>query len=250
MNTEPVSRRAGCPPAASRPVPAKGRRPPAASGPVFEAHGVHRSYGDIAAVVGVDLLVYPGEMVAVFGPSGSGKTTLLNLLAGLDDPDQGTISFCGQKLGGVSEGDRAKLRREQMGFVFQRFGLLPTLSAAENVGLSLRALRTPGAERERRARESLAAVGLAERANHRPGELSGGERQRVAIARALVHEPIALLADEPTGELDSTTGTAILDLLRAAADGGRAVVVATHDERVQEVADRSLVLHRGVPVLH
>ena len=216
---------------------------------VFDARGVYRRYGDIAAVVGVDLTVEAGEMVAVFGPSGSGKTTLLNLLAGLDDPDEGAISFCGRPYAGMSEGERAKLRRERMGFVFQRFGLLPTLSAAENVGLSLRALRTPGGERERRARESLAAVRLAERANHRPGELSGGERQRVAIARALVHAPIALLADEPTGELDSATGGAILDLLRAAANEGRAVVVATHDERVQEVADRSLVLHRGVPVI-
>ena len=215
---------------------------------VFEAHDVYRSYGPVHAVAGVSLEVRPGDLVAVFGPSGSGKTTLLNLLAGLDDPDQGTVSFRGRPFAGMGEAERARLRRQDMGFVFQRFGLLPTLSAAENVGLSLRALRTPGAERERRARESLAAVQLAERAEHRPGELSGGERQRVAIARALVHTPAALLADEPTGELDSATGAAILQLLRAAADGGRAVVIATHDERVKEMADRALVLHRGVPV--
>jgi putative ABC transport system ATP-binding protein len=215
---------------------------------VFEAHDVHRRYGEVQAVAGVTLEVRAGDLVAVFGPSGSGKTTLLNLLAGLDDPDQGTVAFQGRPFAGMGEAERAKLRRQDMGFVFQRFGLLPTLSAAENVGLSLRALRTPGAERERRARESLAAVQLAERAEHRPGELSGGERQRVAIARALVHMPAALLADEPTGELDSATGAAILELLRAAADGGRAVVIATHDERVKEMADRALVLHRGVPV--
>jgi putative ABC transport system ATP-binding protein len=218
-----------------------------AGGAVFEAVGVHRTYGGVHAIAGVSLRVEAGEMVAVFGPSGSGKTTLLNLLAGLDDPDEGTVAFRGRPFAGTGEAERARLRRQHMGFVFQRFGLLPTLSAAENVGLSLRALRTPGPERERRARETLAAVQLAERAEHRPGELSGGERQRVAIARALVHSPAALLADEPTGELDSATGGAILALLLDAAHAGRAVVIATHDERVKEVADRALVLHRGVP---
>jgi putative ABC transport system ATP-binding protein len=213
--------------------------------PVLSAHEVSRSYADVLAVDSVSLTVSAGELVAVVGPSGSGKTTLLNLMAGLDDPDSGEVHIEGQPLAGMSESERARIRRESLGFVFQRFGLMPTLSAVENVGISLRTLRTPAHERERRSREALGAVGLAERIKHRPGELSGGERQRVAIARALVHQPRALLCDEPTGELDTVTGAAILALLRQAADEGTAVLIATHDPRVRSGADRSIVLHHG-----
>ena len=223
-----------------------GGGPPGAA--ILHAERVSRRYGDVDALIGASLCVRAGEMVAIVGPSGSGKTTLINLLAGLDDPDEGSVEVAGRPLAGLSEGERARIRREQFGFVFQRFGLLPTLSASENVGLSLRALRVAGAERERRVAEALTAVGLAGRLRHRPGELSGGERQRVAIARALVHQPIAILADEPTGELDSATGSTILAILRDTAAAGRAVVVATHDPRVAATADRVLELHRGVPV--
>jgi putative ABC transport system ATP-binding protein len=213
--------------------------------PVLSAHLVSRSYGDVAALDMVSLTVSAGELVAVVGPSGSGKTTLLNLLAGLDDPEDGEVHIEGRPLAGMSERERARIRREKLGFVFQRFGLMPTLSAVENVGISLRTLRTTARQRERRSREALELVGLGERLKHRPGELSGGERQRVAIARALVHQPRALLCDEPTGELDSTTGAAILALLRQAADDGTAVLIATHDPRVPAGAERSIVLHRG-----
>jgi putative ABC transport system ATP-binding protein len=202
----------------------------------------------VKALDGVTLEARRGEVVAVVGPSGSGKTTLLNLIAGLDDPDEGSVHVVGQAMASLSDRKRAELRRTHLGFVFQRFGLMPTLSAAENVGLALRTLGVPASEREQRAREALASVGLADRARHRPGELSGGERQRVAIARALVHGPAAILADEPTGELDSANGAAILELLGNAAAGGTAVLIASHDERVRETAGKVTYLHRGVPV--
>jgi len=184
----------------------------------------------IRAVHGVDLDVSSGQLVVITGRSGSGKTTLLNLLAGLDLPTSGTVHIQGQDLSKLSESDLAQLRRHTVGFVFQSFGLLPLLSAYENVEMPLRIAGWGRVERQRRTEECLELVGLSGRASHRPYELSGGEQQRVAIARALAHHPSLILADEPTGELDSTTGEVILALLQEVVETEKvAMVVATHD---------------------
>ena len=161
----------------------------------------------------VNLSVVAGQLIVITGRSGSGKTTLLNLLAGLDRPTSGSVRIRGQDVGRMPEGQLVELRRRQIGFVFQSFGLLPLLSAYENVELPLRIAGWKWHDRDRRANECLELVGLGRRAHHRPYELSGGERQRVAIARGIAHRPALILADEPTGELDTTTGTAILDLI-------------------------------------
>ncbi|RMG97304.1 MAG: ABC transporter ATP-binding protein, partial [Candidatus Dadabacteria bacterium] len=185
----------------------------------------------------------PGEVVAVVGRSGSGKTTLLNLVAGLDRPDRGTVRVAGQDLRALGEHGRTRLRRERLGFVFQFFNLLPTLTARENV---LLALELRGRADPRRADEALEAVGLADKAHRYPHELSGGEQQRVAVARALVKDPAAILADEPTGNLDTRTGDEVLALLcRAARDRGAALVMATHSERAARAADRVLRMADG-----
>jgi putative ABC transport system ATP-binding protein len=187
----------------------------------------------------VSLDVAPGEFLAVIGRSGSGKTTLLNLIAGLDRPSSGTIRVDDRDIGACSDDQLTQIRRHTIGFIFQSFGLLPLLSALENVELALRIAGAPRGERGRRAREVLELVGLAKRLNHRPYELSGGEQQRVAIARALANRPTLILADEPTGELDSMTALSIFALLRDIVRGeGVTLITSTHDRAVMDLAGR------------
>ncbi len=201
---------------------------------------------DVWALHGVSLEIAPGEFVALIGRSGSGKTTLLNLIAGLDKPSEGDVQVDGRSVPAMSEKQLVELRRRDVGFVFQSFGLLPLLSAEENVELPLRIAGTGHGERARRVRQVLEMVGLGRRAHHRPYELSGGEQQRVAIARALAIRPRLILADEPTGELDSATATAIFTLLRETARAeGVTIAVSTHDRLVIEQADRVEELANG-----
>ncbi|MBI4198146.1 MAG: ABC transporter ATP-binding protein [Chloroflexi bacterium] len=212
-------------------------------GPLLLARDLVRMFGtggaEVYAVRGVSLEVTRGEFLVVLGRSGSGKTTLLNLLGGLDRPTSGAVLFEGQDFTKLSDADMTRLRRTRFGFVFQSFGLLPLLSAYENVELSLRLNGVPWRERRRRAEETLEQVGLRARAKHRPFELSGGEQQRVAIARALAVRPSLLLADEPTGDLDTATGASIARLLRQiATEQGITIVVATHDLHLAGLADR------------
>ncbi|ROP46162.1 ABC transporter ATP-binding protein [Streptomyces sp. PanSC9] len=211
---------------------------------------VHRSYGRGAAAVhalrGVSFEVPRGELVAVKGRSGSGKTTLLNIVGGLDTPDRGRVEVDGRPLGELGENELLRLRRDRIGFVFQSFGLIPILSAAENVGVPLRLRRAEPREREERVELLLSLVGLAGHAYQRPGELSGGQQQRVAIARALANRPALLIADEPTGQLDAETGHAVMELLRAVVHSERVTaLVATHDASLLDLADRVLELHDG-----
>jgi putative ABC transport system ATP-binding protein len=220
---------------------------------LFEVRGLRKRYRlgtvVIEALRGVDLDVARGELVVVAGTSGSGKTSLLNLLGCLDEPDEGQVTFEGQDLAALSPAEKTRLRRQQLGFVFQSFNLLPVLSAFENVEYPLWIDGVPRAERRRRAEEALAAVGLADRLRHRPDQLSGGERQRVSLARALVHDPLAILADEPTANLDSHTAAAILDLLaRMNAERGTTFVFATHDPAIVARAPRTVRLVDGVVV--
>lgn len=202
---------------------------------------------EVRAVRGVSLRSEAGEFVAITGPSGSGKSTLLHLMGALDTPTTGRALFQGRDLGAMSDRERSLIRRERLGFVFQFFNLLPTLSAAENVALPL---LLAGSARGRALKQSAAAlerVGLLERADHFPEELSGGEMQRVAVARALVTEPVAVLCDEPTGNLDSANAREILALLRALPeDGRRAVVMVTHDEAAAALGDRVVAIRDGV----
>jgi putative ABC transport system ATP-binding protein len=218
--------------------------------PAFRAQALRKTYRlgetEIRALDGVDLEIGRGELVAVAGPSGSGKSTLLHLLGALDRPDAGIAEFDGENLSALPERDRTLLRRRKLGFIFQSFHLVPVLSALENVEYPLWIDDVTGAERRRRAQEMLAAVGLAARAGHRPERLSGGERQRVAIARALVHHPVAVLADEPTGNLDSANSAAIYALLeRLRHERGTTVVVATHEPALLGRATRRIELQDG-----
>lgn len=203
------------------------------------AHAVH-------AVRDVSFEVNAGELVALVGRSGSGKTTLLNIVGGLDRPDDGEVVIDGRKLGQLGEARRQRLRRESIGFVFQSFGLLPFLSARENVGVPLRMQRWRAKDREARVAELLTTVGLADHAEQRPPELSGGQQQRVAIARALGPNPRLLLADEPTAQLDSETGRQVIALIRRLVhESGTAALVATHDAALMSHADRVLRLADG-----
>lgn len=217
---------------------------------VAEARGVTRDFRMGSVVVkalrGIDLHVKPGELVALRGRSGSGKTTLLNILIGLDNPTSGQVFILERDLATLGEDARARLRRESIGMMFQNAHLFPSLTAQENVELPLRLARAESAERIKQAREALKRVGLAPRAHHRGLELSGGEQQRVALARALVHSPRFIVADEPTGNLDSMTGRTIAALLRETAhDGGIGLLVATHDATIVEAADRVLQISDG-----
>ena len=201
---------------------------------------------EINALRGIDMVVHPGQFIAVVGRSGSGKTTLLNLMAGLDKPTGGTVLFQGRDLSQMSEKELTDIRRHKIGFVFQSFSLLPLLSAFENVELPLRISGIPSREREERAREALEMVGLSGRAHHRPYELSGGEQQRVAIARSIVMRPLLVLADEPTGELDSVNAKAIFGLFKEMVqDQGISVVAATHDPTLLAMADEVKELRDG-----
>jgi len=200
----------------------------------------------INAVDGLDLAIEKGEFLSIMGPSGSGKTTLLHLLGCLDVPTSGTVSIDGKETGELKPTALAAIRREKIGFIFQEFNLLPVLSAVENVELPLRYQKVKPAERRRRALEALAKVGLSERANNKPGQLSGGEAQRVAIARALVTEPALVLADEPTGELDTTNTIRIMDLLRELNEQlDLTVAIVTHDPMVAERTRRVISIRDG-----
>jgi len=199
----------------------------------------------VHALDGVDLTVDPGEFVALVGTSGSGKTTLLSLLGCLDRPTSGTYHLDGEAVQDMDPDGLAGIRNRRIGFVFQAFNLLEGLRADENVALPLRYAAVPRSERLGRARQMLERVGLGDRVSHKPMELSGGQRQRVAVARALVTEPALILADEPTGNLDQTSGRAILDLFLALHAEGRTVVMVTHDEHVAAVAGRRVRLEDG-----
>jgi putative ABC transport system ATP-binding protein len=223
---------------------------PASATPVIETHGLRKVYAEgseaeVVALAGVDLRIDPGEFVAIMGPSGSGKSTLMNLIGCLDTPTSGQYLCDGIDVATLDREELATLRREKIGFVFQGFHLLPRMTAEDNVAMPLGYARVPPAERRRLAREALAAVGLAERAHHRPNELSGGQQQRVAIARALINRPPILLADEPTGALDSKTGEEILALFKRLRDEGHTVVLITHDPEVAAHADRTCVMRDG-----
>ncbi|MFD9540435.1 ABC transporter ATP-binding protein [Streptomyces sp. NPDC060022] len=221
-----------------------------AGGPMVRIEELHRSYGTGAAAVhalrGVSFEIPRGELVALKGRSGSGKTTLLNLVGGLDSPDSGRITVDGTDLSELGENGLLELRRDRIGFIFQSFGLIPILTAAENVGVPMRLRRADPSEREDRVALLLSLVGLGDHAQQRPGELSGGQQQRVAIARALANRPALLIADEPTGQLDAETGLAVMELLRAVVRSeGVTVLVATHDAQLLGFADRVLELSDG-----
>jgi putative ABC transport system ATP-binding protein len=218
--------------------------------PVVAARGVTKVYRldgvEVRALDGIDLEVAQGDSLAIMGPSGSGKSTLLGLLGGLDRPTDGNLAFGGREVGDMSDDELARVRNQVVGFVFQSFQLLPRTIAVGNVGLPLVYRGLGRAERRRRAVEALQSVGLGQRMGHRPSQLSGGEQQRVAIARALVTEPAMLLADEPTGNLDSRSGDELLDLLaRLHAERGVAVVVVTHDPDVAKRFERMVVVRDG-----
>ncbi|MDF0375249.1 MULTISPECIES: ABC transporter ATP-binding protein [Streptomyces] len=226
-----------------------------ADGPMVRVEDLRRSYGTGAAAVhalrGVSFEVPRGELVALKGRSGSGKTTLLNLVGGLDTPDGGRITVGGTDLAGLDEDGLLELRRDRIGFIFQSFGLIPILTAAENVGVPMRLRKTDPHEREERVALLLSLVGLGDHTRQRPGELSGGQQQRVAIARALANRPALLIADEPTGQLDAETGLAVMQLLRAVVRSeGVTVLVATHDPQLLSFADRVLELSDGHIVEH
>jgi putative ABC transport system ATP-binding protein len=221
------------------------------AGPVVTATDVSRRYGEgdtaVDALRGVSLDVARGKMTTVMGPSGSGKSTLMHILAGLDRPTGGKVEIEGTEITTLGDNDLTRLRREHIGFVFQFFNLLPMLSAEENIALPL----AIAGEKPDRAwfEDLLGRVGLKDRRTHRPSELSGGQQQRVAIARALVSRPTVVFADEPTGNLDSKTGSEILELLRDAVDSvGQTIVMVTHDPRSASIADRILFLADGVIV--
>jgi len=218
--------------------------------PILRMVDIHRTHGRGEAAVhalrGVSLHVLPGELVAVMGPSGSGKSTLLGLVGGLDRPTSGSLAFQGRDVTAMSDDELARVRNQVVGFVFQSFQLLPRTPAVGNVGLPLVYRGVGRAERRRLAVQALESVGLGHRLGHRPSQLSGGEQQRVAIARALVTEPAMLLADEPTGNLDSRSGEEVLGLLaRLHAERGVAVVVVTHDPGVAERFGRIVVVRDG-----
>jgi putative ABC transport system ATP-binding protein len=217
---------------------------------MYELTGVAKTYGAgdtlVTAVDDVDLRIGQGEFLVIAGPSGSGKTTLLQLLGALDRPTRGEVRFEGEDVNRKGDSDLARLRRETLGFIFQQFNLIQTLTAAQNVEVALAPRRLKAADRRQRARELLERVGLGGRTDHLPSQLSGGEQQRVAIARALANSPRVLLADEPTGNLDSATGDDIMALLRELSDGdGLSVVLVTHDQAIAEAAPRVIRMRDG-----
>ncbi|MER7686330.1 ABC transporter ATP-binding protein [Streptomyces sp. NPDC097610] len=223
--------------------------------PMVRVENLHHSYGTGAVAVhalrGASFELRRGELVALKGRSGSGKTTLLHLIGGLDRPDRGRVLVDGTDLSALGENELLELRRDRIGYIFQSFGLIPILTAAENVGVPLRLRRADPREREERVALLLALVGLADHGAQRPSELSGGQQQRVSIARALANHPALLLADEPTGQLDAQTGLAVMELLRAVvASEGVTALVATHDPQLLGLADRVLELSDGEVVEH
>ncbi|MEU3248889.1 MULTISPECIES: ABC transporter ATP-binding protein [unclassified Streptomyces] len=220
------------------------------TGAMVRVEDIHKSYGHGAAAVhalrGVSFDIPRGELIALKGRSGSGKTTLLNIVGGLDTPDRGRVIVDGTDLSELGEDGLLAMRRDRIGFVFQSFGLIPILTAAENVGVPMRMRRAGVREREERVELLLSLVGLADHAAQRPGELSGGQQQRVAIARALANNPSLLIADEPTGQLDAETGHAVMELLRAVVRSEQVTaLVATHDATLLDLADRVLEMRDG-----
>ena len=218
--------------------------------PMIAVKGVARTFGtgatEVHALKDITFSVLPGEMVALVGRSGSGKTTLLNIVGGLDLPDAGHVFVSGTDVGGLSEGDREVLRRDTVAYIFQGFGLVPELSATENVGLPLRLRKLPAADRERRVALLLDLVGLGGHGDHRPDEMSGGQMQRVAIARALAGSPRLLIADEPTGQLDTETGLAVMELIRGVVEAeGMTAIISTHDPVMIALADRAIHIEDG-----
>ena len=220
---------------------------------LFSLSNVRRTYrtgaGEVSALAGVTLDIDGGELVAIEGPSGSGKSTLLQLLGALDKPTSGSLLFDGRDLSMLNERERTDVRSKDVGFVFQAFNLIPTLTAAENVEAAMVPLRAGRTERRSRAAALLDRVGLGARAAHLPSRLSGGEQQRVALARALANEPRVILADEPTGNLDSTTAEEVVDALRSLTDDGVTVIVVTHAEDVASRTRRRIRLREGVVVV-
>ncbi|HEY0661102.1 MAG TPA: ABC transporter ATP-binding protein [Lysobacter sp.] len=217
---------------------------------VIETHGLRKVYSpgteaEVVALHDVDLRINRGEFVAIMGPSGSGKSTLMNLLGCLDTPSEGSYLCDGVDVATLDAEQRAILRRDKIGFVFQGFNLLPRMTALENVAMPMGYANVHRGERLERAHAALAAVGLTTRESHRPSELSGGQQQRVAIARALINRPPILLADEPTGALDSKTGEEILALFKRLQDDGHTVVLITHDPDVAHHCDRIFAMHDG-----
>ncbi len=223
--------------------------PAVSGGPLISVDGVHKRFStgklDVHALRGIDLEIQRGEFVAIMGPSGSGKTTLLEILGCLSHPTSGSYRLDGQPVDAIDPDGLAKLRGEQIGFVFQSFNLLPRLTVVENVELPLSYRAVGRRDRRARARVALDRVGLSHRSRHLPAEISGGERQRVAIARALVNDPRLVLADEPTGNLDTATGNEILGLLRDVHSDGSTLVIVTHDPKIGEQARRCVVLRDG-----
>ena len=217
---------------------------------VIEAKGLSKHYvlgaETIRALRSVDLVIREGEYVAIMGPSGSGKSTFMNLIGALDTPTSGEYWLNGQNVAKLSESKLARIRNREIGFVFQTFNLLARASSLHNVELPLVYAGVPAAERKRRAREKLEMVGLGDRMGHKPPELSGGQRQRVAVARALVNNPAILLADEPTGNLDSKTGTEIMDVFNRLNEQGQTIVLVTHEHDIAEYAKRQVHLRDGV----
>ena len=217
--------------------------------PIVSLRDVRRDYAlgaeRVHALQGVSIDVAAGDYVAIVGPSGCGKSTLLNLIGVIDQPTSGTVTIDGRRVDSMSDSEATRFRLHNIGFVFQRFYLLPILSAAENVALPMAEANVPREDRAARARELLQYVGLEKRTRHRPSEMSGGEQQRVAIARALANRPKLLLADEPTGELDARTGEEIIALFRRLNDDGTTLIVVTHDEDLASAARRKIHMRDG-----
>ena len=213
---------------------------------ILQTENIDKSFGSLKAVQSASLTLAAGEFVAIMGRSGSGKTTLLHLLAGLESPTSGRILFRGQDISRLNEDQLALWRREHVGLVFQAFHLIPTLSAVENVAFPLFPTKVSSEERRRKALARLEQVGLGQRAGHRPGQLSGGEQQRVAIARALINQPSLILADEPTGNLDSQSSAEVMQLFRQLnREQGVAIVLVTHDDEVAAAAGRVIEMKDG-----
>ena len=219
------------------------------SDPIVEIHGAVKRYGigaaRVDALAGLDLSLAANTVTALIGPSGSGKSTLLHIIGGMDRADEGEVRVAGETLHLLSPAKLTAFRRHKVGFVFQAFNLMPNLTALENVALSAEFAGVSGREARERAGTLLERVGLSERARHRPNQLSGGEQQRVAIARALINGPALVIADEPTGNLDTATGAEIVELLTSLA-GEQTVIIATHDERIAGAADRVVYLSDGL----
>jgi len=217
---------------------------------IISVQGLSKSYpmasGQVSVLSDLDMSVEPGEFVALMGPSGSGKTTLLNIIGGLDSPTRGTVTVAGTEVGSLSSGSLSRWRHSNIGFVFQFYNLMPTLSAMDNVALPLVLTGLSRSQRRRNSEIALELVGLGDRSGHKPREMSGGQQQRVAIARAIVSDPAILICDEPTGDLDRVAAVAVLDLLKELSEvHGKTIVMVTHDPKAATYANRCLKLDKG-----